>query len=139
MIRILAWTLSLAAAAPGLAGPPLRPLLDSIRQVETGGHPKGGTDAVGDDGRSVGPYQIQWRYWKDSGIPGRYEYVRNAAYAERVMIAYWRRYCPEAIAAGDWQRLARVHNGGPFGWSNPKTLYYWHKVRRELAKRDAFR
>jgi len=35
---------------------------DAIRQVESGGR----LDAVGDKGRSIGPYQIQEGYWKDA-------------------------------------------------------------------------
>ncbi len=111
----------------------LRPLFDSIREVESGGD----ATKVGDGGRSIGPYQIQWRYWKDSGVPGRYEQVRNPRYAERVMLAYWQRYCPESLARQDYQTLARVHNGGATGARKTATLPYWRKVLRELRERDA--
>jgi hypothetical protein len=111
----------------------LRPLLDSIRQVESGGDPT----KVGDGGRSIGAYQIQWAYWKDSGVPGRYEQVRDPRYAERVMLAYWQRYCPESLARKDYQTLARVHNGGPTGTRKSATLPYWRKVLKELRGRDA--
>ncbi len=110
----------------------LRKLFEAIRQVETGGISQGGKDLWGDDGRSLGPYQIQRPYWQDSGVPGRYEHVRDPRYSERVMLGYWRRYCPEALAQGDWRTLARVHNGGPQGARNPATIRYWEKVKRAL-------
>ena len=106
----------------------VRSLFDALREVESNGNP----NAVGDQGRSLGPYQIQYAYWLDSRVPGRYRQVRHAAYAERVMRAYWERYCPEALAAQDYRTLARVHNGGPNGVRKPQTRVYWRKVRREL-------
>ncbi len=48
------------------------------------------------------------------------------------MVRYWRRYCPRALAQGDWQTLARVHNGGPRGHRKPATHAYWSKVRRAM-------
>lgn len=106
----------------------MRPLFDAIREVESGGD----DDAVGDQGRSLGPYQIQRSYWRDSGVPGRYEQVRDRRYAERVMLAYWRKYCPEAVASRNYQTLARIHNGGLNGLRKPQTLNYWRKVKRAM-------
>ena len=99
---------------------------DAVRHVES----RGRCDAVGDGGRAIGPYQIHRSYWKDSGVPGRYEQCRDRAYAERVMKAYWSRYCPKAWESRDWQTLARVHNGGPDGHRQRSTTAYWNKVRR---------
>ncbi len=109
----------------------LRPLLDAICEVETGEHPDA-ANAQGDGGRSLGPYQISRAYWRDSGVPGRYEWVRDQAYAERVMIAYWQRHCPSALARHDWQTLARVHNGGPNGAQKLQTISYWRRAREQL-------
>ena len=90
-----------AAGAPSLRPAPsaLRPLLAAIRQVESAGDDR----AVGDGGRSRGPYQIG--------------------------LAYWRRYAPAALAAGDLATLARVHNGGPGGAGLRATLGYWRRVK----------
>ena len=44
------------------------------------------------------------------------------------MLAYWRRYCPTAMAAGDAEVLARVHNGGPRGNRKAATAAYWRRV-----------
>lgn len=109
----------------------LRPLFDAIRSVETGGH-SNPSAAVGDRGRSIGPYQIQRPYWIDSGVPGRYEQVRSQAYAERVMLGYWKRHCPAALARGDYEAMARTHNGGRTGPRKPATLKYWKSVSRAL-------
>ena len=55
-----------------------------------------------------------------------------ADYAERVVDAYMRRHAPEAWAAGDGQRIARVHNGGPRGHEKEATVGYWRRVRSRL-------
>ena len=111
---------------------PHRPLLDAIWMVEASGrlHPPDG-----DGGKSIGPYQISRAYWQDAvafdpAIGGQYEDCRNKAYAERVVLAYWRRYVP----GGPDEHRARVHNGGPAGHRKDATERYWHKVQRELAR-----
>jgi len=127
----------LLAVVPAPAAPQvdeLELLLDAIRVVETGGEPDGGRDALGDQGRSLGPFQIQRSYWLDSGVPGSWEDCREASYARRVVHAYWRRYAPQAYDRADAQVLARVHNGGPAGARSQRTLAYWAKVEREIVR-----
>jgi hypothetical protein len=51
------------------------------------------------------------------------------------MLAYWERYCPTALARGDWATLARIHNGGPAGHKKPATLKYWKKVSQAMRDR----
>lgn len=121
----------LILASPAAAKNDLRSLFDAIRKVETGGHVDPGS-ASGDGGRSLGPYQISRAYWKDSGVAGRYEMVRSRSYAERVMIAYWKRYSPRSLKRCDSQTLARIHNGGPKGATRGSTRSYWLRVRSEL-------
>jgi len=123
----------LLMAAPTAPKKDLRLLFDAMREVETGGH-SSPANAKGDGGRSLGPYQISKAYWKDSGVRGRYQMVRNKAYAERVMRAYWKRYCPRGLSRLDFQTLARVHNGGPKGARNSRTVPYWRRVRSKLIK-----
>lgn len=102
-------------------------LLDAVRFVESGNQV---SPPDGDGGRAIGPYQI-WRvYWQDSGVPGRYEDCRDRAYAEKVVRAYWHRYCPR----GTDEQKARIHNGGPKGDHNPRTMQYWRKVQRAMGK-----
>jgi hypothetical protein len=108
-------------------------LFDALRQVETGGHPDP-TNAVGDGGKSHGPYQISLLYWldaveHDSNLGGSYADVRDESYARRVMAAYWDRYAPD----NDFETLARIHNGGPNGHKNLEaTQQYWEKVHATL-------
>ena len=130
---VIGWIMPMVLAVTAAARPPtdLRLFLDAIRQVETGGTVDP-TNAVGDKGRSLGPYQISKAYWQHSGVPGRYQWVRNPAYAERVMIAYWQRNCPTAFARRDWQTLARIHNGGPNGHRDRKTVAYWRNVQTRM-------
>lgn len=119
------------ATATTASASDLRPLLDAIRMVESGGQQN---PRDGDGGRAIGPYQI-WRvYWLDSKVEGKYEQCRDREYAERVMLAYWKRYCPKALATDDWETLARVHNGGPRGAEKAATLKYWAKVKKHLKK-----
>ena len=125
--------ITLLIAAPTVQTKNLRSLFDVIREVETGGH-RNPAHAQGDNGRSLGPYQISRAYWKDSGVPGRYQMVRNKAYAERTMKAYWKRYCPRGLSRLDFQTLARVHNGGPKGARSSRTMSYWRRVQRKLIK-----
>lgn len=108
----------------------LRPLFDAIMAVESGGNP----DAVGDNGASIGPYQIQRSYWRDSRTPGHYEQVKDRRYAELVMVNYWSRYCPHALADGNFEWLARTHNGGPAAMRTPRNKGYWRKVQKELRR-----
>jgi hypothetical protein len=124
--------ISIAFTLPAQTNGKLRPLLDAIRDVETGGHPDA-ANARGDGGRSLGPYQISREYWRDSGVPGSYQMVRQTAYAERVMRAYWGRHCPRALMKLDFHTLARVHNAGPDGATNRGSLPYWRRVRDKLG------
>ena len=112
----------------------LEDLLRAIKQVESGGEPNGGRDTIADGGRSIGPMCIGKAFWLDSRVPGRWEDVRELAYAQRVTIAFWRRYAPSALQSGDFETLARVFNGGPTGAKKKTTLPYWEKVRKALNR-----
>lgn len=113
-----------------------RQFFDAIRRVETSGMPDNGRNAIGDKGKSIGPYQIQRAYWLDARMPdGKYgDCLADHVYSERTMRAYFQRYAPKALAAGDWETLARVHNGGPKGHTKKATLGYWAKVQKEMSK-----
>lgn len=111
-------------------GAGINDLLDAMTQVESGGD----VNAVGDQGRSIGPLQIQRGYWRDARVPGRYEQVRTPAYARRVVVAYWHRYCADALRRGDFETLARVHNGGPAGARKAATKPYWDRTRKQMIR-----
>jgi len=114
-------------------------ILDAIRSVETGGLPYGGSQAVGDGGRALGPFQIHREHWMDSGMAGRYEDCRDPLYARREVLAYWQRWCPRALAERNAEVLARVHNGGPRGDGKASTQGYWSKTSARLAATRAER
>ena len=108
----------------------------AIHQVESSGK----IGAIkGDSGKALGPLQIHRSYWKDAtdfdkSIGGKYEDVVKLDYAIKVMASYLRRYCPKAVTSGNYEVLARVHNGGPNGANKVATINYWQRVKTELDK-----
>ncbi len=110
--------------------------LEAIRRVETGGLPNNGRAAVGDDRKSIGPYQIQWRYFYDAieGTGEQYRRCEEGRLSIAVMTGYFLRYCPTAFLEGDWGKCARVHNGGPNGWKKKCTVAYSERVLNEMKK-----
>ena len=112
----------------------LRPLLDALAIVESNNNDK----AVGDGGRAIGRYQI-WRvYWYDATehcpeIGGTYQDVTSKDYAERIIASYLHRYAKEAIERNDFEKLSRIHNGGPSGHKRRATEKYWAKVKSHLT------
>ena len=114
---------------PGQCGPPTTaPLFNAIREVESGGD----DFAVGDGGRSRGPYQCGRAAWQDAnewlGTDLDYDvYVWDRATTERIMLAYWERYGCDTD-----EKRARCWNGGPRGMEKSATLGYWQKVRRAM-------
>lgn len=125
------------AIAPGPPVTRRERILDVIQVVETGGLNRPAYPD-GDDGRSIGPLQIGYTYWRDAvafdpSIGGCYEDCREPAYARRVVRAYMERYVPHAWAEADAEVIARTHNGGPRGSEKESTLRYWRKVRDVLS------
>ena len=92
----------------------------------------------GDDGKSIGPYQIQEAYYKDAKefmpeeIDFEYKDCRDMQCAEAVIRVYMLRYAREAWNNHDFQTLARIHNGGPKGHKKKSTIPYWNKVQKVL-------
>lgn len=97
-------------------------LLDAIREVESGGNDY----AVGDGGRSKGPYQCGRLAWADGGgNPDDYDrLVWDRRECEKVMVRYWQRY-----GARTDEERARLWNGGPRWREKPATEEYWRRVR----------
>ena len=106
----------------------LTTFLSALRMAETGGEDQP-ENAVGDGGMSLGPYQISRAYLVDSGVNGDWRRCRDRKFSEAVMLAYWKRHCPEALRMRDYETLARVHNGGPNGNRKASTLSYWRIVQ----------
>lgn len=125
---IYAFIITIIPPAVWADEPELTEFFYALSEVESGHD----DNAVGDGGASIGRYQIQRPYWIDSRIPGKYEQVKDRFYAERVMRAYWKRYCPDAYRNRDYEIMARIHNGGPRGHKKKATLPYWDKVRKAM-------
>lgn len=130
MIVVLSATAVLTMGASSPQSTRYAKLLEAIRQVESRGNP----NAVGDNGKAIGSYQIWRTYWQDAvehdkSIGGVYENCKNDAYAKRIILAYWDRYAPKDATD---EQLARIHNGGPKGHLRSGTLKYWTKVKKEF-------
>ena len=125
-----------AGAHAGVQTWPRRQVLDAIRWVESRDRP----DAeVRVERGCVAPVDLVDLVRADreavvavGDLGGTYQDCRRRGYAERVVDAYMRRHAPEAWAAGDGQRIARVHNGGPRGHEKEATVGYWRRVRSRL-------
>ena len=135
------------AAAPAVAPvkkPTLNDVIAAIREVETGGH-RDPTNALGDHGKSLGPYQISSGYYQDSllvlhrlnyDVPPYKVAVTSDTWAPEIMKGYWQRWCPEAVKSVDVETLSRVHDGGgPRGMKNDNTILYWRKVQKVLTRK----
>lgn len=83
--------------------------------------------------RGCGPYRIRRAYFEDSGVAGSLGDCVNAEFGRRVVLAYWRRWCPDALEGCDAQVLVRVHHGGPRGAAKPHTLACWHRTEECLV------
>ena len=132
---------SITTSAHALTEKELTDVLAAIRVVESNNNP----DAVGDNGKAIGVYQIWKVYWQDatefSNIGGVYLDCRNPDYADRVVRAYMKRYANERrLGRPVTQRdIAVMHNGGPRAvWAKGKKKEnldrYWAKVQKELNR-----
>jgi hypothetical protein len=128
MVNVVFFVICGATGQMPVAERHLTPLFDAIRMVETGAEARP-ENAIGDGGKSLGPYQISRKYLIDSGIGGDWSRCRDRRFSEVVMIAYWKRHCPDALRTGDFEKLARIHNGGPNGYKKAATLSYWRMVQ----------
>lgn len=132
---IVLFVTSTAIAVPPPSDAPVREILNAIRKQETRGE-KNPNAAVGDNGDSIGAYQIQKPYWidaveKNPHLKERgYEAVKDPEYAEQVIIAYMTRYAP------NWkpETILRIHNGGPKGHKSKSTVKYWREARQYLPE-----
>lgn len=110
--------------------PSLSKLIDAIGVVESNNNDK----AVGDNGKSIGRYQIQKAYWIDGTeylkVDWPYKDAHDPCKARKVVEAYLMRYGKGKTI----EQLARIHNGGPNGWKKECTKKYWERVKKVLEK-----
>ena len=134
-IIIILFVTSTAVAVPPPSDAPVQEILNAIRKQETRGEVNPDA-AVGDNGDSIGAYQIQKSYWLDAveknpALKRRgYGAVKDRKYAEQVIIAYMTRHAP------NWkpETILRIHNGGPKGHRKQSTVKYWHEARQYLPE-----
>ena len=106
----------------------LNNLITALMIVESSGNDQ----AIGDNGRALGPLQIHRGVVLDvnriTGSHYRWEAMTNRAQAMAVCQAYLEHYgLGKSI-----EEQARIWNGGPTGDRKPVTLAYWRRVKRNL-------
>jgi hypothetical protein len=103
-------------------------LITALIAVESGGR----DNAIGDNGRALGPLQIHRAVVLDvnriTGSHYRWESMTNRAQARAVCEAYLKHYGRGCTT----EQLARRWNGGPAGDRKQATLSYWNKVSKHL-------
>ena len=136
--RLFALVLAAAAAIPSAQSAKSAPadlpaLLAAIRQAESAGDDR----AVGDGGKSCGPYQIQRAYWREA-VAGTdaagWDYdvhVWNPDRAGYVVWLHWCKVCPAALRAGNLELLARRHRLPNDPWRSDNAAY-WRRVRAAM-------
>ena len=108
--------------------------LNAIHKVESSGQITGAEPIMGDRGKARGPLQIHREYWEDvkNLVGGKYEDVDNLDYASNVVAKYMLKYAKNAIQNGQFDIVARRHNGGPAGDKKPATQEYARKVMSKM-------
>eukprot|EP01111_Echinosteliopsis_oligospora_P010299 TRINITY_DN3176_c0_g1_i1.p1 TRINITY_DN3176_c0_g1~~TRINITY_DN3176_c0_g1_i1.p1 ORF type:complete len:116 (-),score=19.67 TRINITY_DN3176_c0_g1_i1:233-580(-) len=105
----------------------------ALHQVESSGKL---SPPDGDSGKAIGPFQIWSVYWQDSNIGGSYDDVRQLDTAKKCVDGYMKRYAKnewsEQMSIADVEKCARIHNGGPKGYTKSSTDGYWAKFSSHL-------
>ena len=124
MKTIFALLFAISASAANLD-----PFFAALAKVESSGNSK----AVNKKETALGIYQIRPAYFKDANVKGNHEQVFDPAFARRVCEAYFKKYEKKAFDNGDFETLARCHNGG-CGCRKNKSLTdgYWNKIKKNL-------
>ena len=100
-------------------------------------------NAIGKHGE-VGRYQISQCYLDDVNRVQRWHYtldeMRDAEKARKVVIAYLAYYGEiyrkENKKEPTIEVLARIHNGGPYGYRKDCTIGYWQKIKRAMEEKQ---
>ena len=124
------WFSTSSASAATVNSNDVERLLDAIARIESNCRPK----AVGDGGRALGTYQIHRAYWKDGTrflrVNWSYRDATDPRKARRVVTAYLLHY-GKGKSLSD---MARIHNGGPRGYTKKATLSYARKILAVLRE-----
>ncbi len=109
-----------------------RKFLSILGRVESGGK----TNAIGDNGKAIGIYQIHYSCWRDTTnkLGGKYKDCFNPEYAGKVVSIYLSRYCKDDFNKNNYEIMARTWNGGPLGKNKQSTNKYWNRFKTFLNK-----
>lgn len=105
----------------------------ALGAVESSNNPR----AYNKKENAIGIYQIRRLYFIDSNVKGKHESCYNPKVARQVCENYFKRYEPRAYREGNWEVLAKLHNGG-CNWrkkdpaTQKKLEIYWNKVKKVL-------
>jgi len=103
-------------------------LITALIIVESSGNDQ----AIGDNGRAIGPLQIHRGVVQDvnrfTGNHYRHQDMTNRVAARAVCEAYLTHYGKNCTT----EQLARRWNGGPAGDRKSATEAYWAKVKKQL-------
>ena len=107
----------------------LDPFFAALGKVESSNNSK----AVNKKETALGIYQIRPAYFKDANVKGNHEQVFDPVFARRVCEAYFKKYEKKAFDNGDFETLARCHNGGCVWRKNKSaTDKYSQKIKKNL-------
>ena len=120
-------------------------LLDAIEWVES----RGDANAVGDNGKAIGSFQLHKIYVDDVNRISRLRHIDKYSYpsqwkyyhresrpCSRTMVREYLKYYATKERIGrspTLEDMARIHNGGPAGWRKKSTKKYWLKVKNRMA------
>ena len=108
----------------------LNSLISALMIVESGNNDQ----AIGDQGRALGPLQIHRGVVLDvnrfTGSNYRHQDMTNRAQARAVCQAYLEHYGRGKTT----EEQARIWNGGPTGDRKTATEGYWRKIEAQLKK-----
>ena len=114
-------------------------LLDAIEWVESQGDP----NAIGDDGKAIGAYQI-WKIYVDD-VNRIFKLYIRPMYQKGGLYTYEDRrdrdksremtaIVIQHYGKGNIEYMARIHNGGGNGHRKESTKPYWAKVKARLEE-----
>ena len=118
---------------------PWHAFLMAVMRVDSSGN----DNAVGDNGASHGPLQIQKacvidaNEWRKARGLSQFRFPQDCydrQKAEQIMLSYLHRYATENRLGKrpTIEDYARIWNGGPNGYKIQATVKYWNKVKKEL-------
>ncbi len=108
--------------------------------IESGGEPNPAI-AVGDNGASIGAYQIQKAVIDDvNRVYPQYNFTYEDRYnikkSEQICylyLKYWGGHYQKTTGKNPTaETLARIWNGGPKGYKKESTIKYWNKIKKHL-------